>query len=101
MKPPKLSNACDRFGSSFGRDNTASDRKANGLFYLARMKMSPCGAYDQGGAYWGFGDACIGWMYRAYNEAEAGVNECFVRAKNRDEAKEKVRKVFQYARFYR
>ena len=36
--------------------------------HLVRMKMSPCGAYDNGGAYWGVGDRRIGWMYIAFND---------------------------------
>ncbi len=40
-------------------------------------------------------------MYRAYRQLDEGLEQCFVRAVDRDEAKEEVRKVFKGATFYR
>ena len=58
---------------------TTSIRKAR----VHRVKMSSCGAYDEGGAYWGVGTP----LYRAVWEHESGfICERFVRANSREEA---------------
>ena len=46
---------------------------------VQKMKMSPCGCYDEGGAYWGHGMT----LYVA-EDVEGG--QAFTRAKNRKEA---------------
>jgi len=66
-------------------------------FRLYKMQMSPCGAYDKGGAYWGAGNANIGWMYRAYTD----VYEIYVRARSRRTAKEKIQKQYPKIRFFK
>lgn len=60
-------------GSQMGRRDSDLEREKGDdpfpwFVHLQRMKMSPCGAYDNGGAYWGVGDRRIGWMYIAFND---------------------------------
>ena len=58
---------------------TANIRKVR----VHRVKMSSCGAYDEGGAYWGVGTP----LYRAVWGHESGfICESFVRANSREEA---------------
>jgi hypothetical protein len=61
------------------------------------MKMSPCGAYDEGGTYWGCGDPQIGYMYVA-EDGEG--RQAFLRARDREHAKEQLKKNHQVT-FYR
>ena len=69
-------------------------------FHLYRMPMVD-GCYDTGGAYWGTGSNKLGYMYHAYGDGPQFVNQCFVRARSRNEAKSLVGKVFRNARFFR
>lgn len=82
-KQPQLSSGLTGFwneqkewvctGSQMGRrdsdlDRTESEEDPHPWFvHLQRMETSPCGAYDNGGAYWGCGDRKIGFMYIAFN----------------------------------
>lgn len=97
MKPPFLSNGStycfgadgERIctGSQMGRrDAIPPDRKTVSKLHLVRVPMSPCGAYDKGGAYWGIGSAPL-WC--AYGESETEQAHCFTRASNRTNAKAK------------
>ena len=81
-------------GSALGRISTPLQGKGK----LQAMKMSPCGAYDEGGTYWGAGDGIIGFMYVA---EDADGNQAFVRARNRGKAKEEVLKNNPDVKFYR
>ena len=64
---------------------------------LVKLKMVGDGAYDQGGAYWGCGDP----IYMAKGEASDVVVELYVRVKDREEAKLKIRDRLSNATFYR
>ena len=98
MKLPKLPNAVSSWGASMGRNNHIDyeDKNMPIKFHLVYMPLS--GDYDTGGAYWGYvhGD----YMYRAIGEGSEFTQEMFFRAKNRNEAKEKVLKQYPKARFY-
>ena len=100
MKYPELPLAYSIYGACMGRRNTILSNGV-GKYHLYKMTMVGYGAYDSGGAYWGQGSPVFGYMYRAYRESDEGLEQCFVRAVDRDEAKEEVRKVFKGATFYR
>lgn len=57
------------------------------------------GDYDKGGAYWG--SLGLNPLYCAFGESETEQAVCYVRAKDRTQAKQLVRKSFQSAIFYR
>ena len=101
MKYPKLSKGYSVRGAQMGRQSTMIEYEQTIKFHLYLMPMSPCGCYDNGGAYWGAGDEKIGWMWHAYGEGERFRNEMFIRATSREDAKEQVRGIFNKARFYR
>lgn len=78
MKQPKLTDGHHWFtnehgepvctGARMGRpDEIPEQDQPWPRLYLQRMEMSSCGAYDNGGAYWGSGDRKIGYMYIAFN----------------------------------
>lgn len=101
MKYPKLGKAYDHRGSSMGRVESINDPNAEIKFRLYKMPMSSCGAYDNGGAYWGCGSHQTGWMYHAYGDGPEWGNEVFIRATSRKDAKSKVVQQFKNAKFYR
>lgn len=87
---------CSR-GAPMGRSGDWSEPVGKVRLHL--MKMSPCGAYDEGGAYWGCGNHKIGWMYQAYDlESDFSV---FIRAKSRDQAKAEILEQWPEAKFFR
>ena len=100
MRYPKLPEVGSMYGAPMGRQDSTEEPDEPIRFHLYRMHMVDY-AYDTGGAYWGAGDHKMGWMYHAYGEGPKFVNEMFVRARTRDEAKQKVRVRFTSARFYR
>lgn len=63
-------------------------------FYLERLPLDS-GGYDRGGAYWGHGEP----LYRF--ESADGCLSGFLRADDRDEAKEAVREDYPRALFFR
>lgn len=76
-----LSNVSCKYGAPMGRPCEDLTHVIN--VSVHRVKMSSCGAYDDGGAYWGIGKP----LYRAAGEHESGVIcESFVRANSRAEA---------------
>lgn len=93
----KLSNCCSKYGAQMGRCDSVSEPNYPVKFHLVRMKMSSCGCYDEGGAYWGIGLP----MYRAEGMGEEEMQEMFMRARSRNAAKEIVLEVFPNARFYK
>ena len=102
MDYKKLPKASGVSGSSMGRvDDIEEDRQQNIKFHLYKMVMSPCGCYDAGGAYWGSGDFKTGYMYHAHGIGKEQHNNIFLRAKNREDAKKQVVKLFPNATFYR
>jgi hypothetical protein len=95
----KLSNACNQYGASLGRRNSIPDDiNTASKLYLEKLEWVD-GDYDRGGCYWGN----IGKdnVYRATGETETEVIEIFVRASDRDGAKQQVREVFKEAKFFR
>jgi hypothetical protein len=74
---------CER-GAPMGR---VSSKLGGDRITIELMRMSRCGAYDSGGAYWGCGSREHGWMYVA--EDEDG-DQAFVRARSILEAMEKL-----------
>lgn len=100
-KAVQLSKGYSDRGAYMGRPNDILEPDAAIKFRLYLMPMSPCGAYDNGGAYWGCGCSKTGWMYHAIGEGPEWVNQMFVRAINREEAKKQVLDAFPNAKFYR
>lgn len=101
MRYPKLSKGYSERGAWMGRSNDILEPSEPIKFRLYRMPMSACGCYDSGGAYWGAGDHKNGWMYHAYGDGPLWVNQMFIRATSRKEAKRLVREFFKNAKFYR
>lgn len=99
--PKTLENATSQWGADMGRRDSITEPDAPTKFHLVEMRMSSCGAYDQGGAYWGCGDHQIGYMFHAWGDGEHNEQEMFVRASDRFSARLAVRKEFPNARFYR
>lgn len=80
-----LSKVSCKYGSPLGRH---SDNPANfeGLkVHLEKVRIDS-GGYDSGGAYWGTGLP----LYVAWSEDESGVSRMFIRASNRNDAKNKL-----------
>lgn len=102
MTYPTLSNAVSSFGAAMGRPDVILDTAEPMRFRLYRMPMFDGACYDSGGAYWGMavsnGD---GYMWHTLGNGSSGENEVFIRAWSRQEAKKKVRTVFNNALFYR
>lgn len=95
-----------RRGAGMGRPtcNTFTDKQGRRFeltvnadaepFRLVRVRMSACGAYDAGGAYWGCGDP----LY--YFEGPLTDINGYVRGKTRDAAKTAVRELHPLAKFF-
>ena len=85
-------------GSQMGRRDFLPDDKTQPCkLHLQRLKMSACGCYDSGGAYWGHGDP----LYWAWGDGLTEEQEMFVRGYTRALAKAEVRKNFPFATFFR
>ena len=85
-------------GSMMGRkDSLPTDPRLPCKLHLRRVPMSPCGCYDQGGAYWGSGTP----LWCAWGENELETVSTFVRASNRAMARAAVLHVLPSARFFR
>lgn len=93
----KLPHACSQWGSSMGRADSILEPDAAIKFSLTRMRMNGYGCYDEGGAYWGQGAP----MWRVEGDGPEFVNQMFIRAADRDQAKAKVIAKFPRATFYR
>lgn len=103
-----LSDVSSKYGAPMGRrsqDNVSPDEVKNlGKFELQQVRLDN-GGYDQGGAYWGHGQA----LYRArsfvnYTGRDGSAGEMvdiFFRAADRDAAKQHVASKYPGARFYR
>ena len=82
-------------GAQMGRRNTLPANPAALLkLRLVRLRLVN-GDYDAGGAYWGFTAGTA--IYWAYGESA----DIFVRAADRQDAKERVLQKIPAARFYR
>jgi len=83
---------------SMGRGYVISEPSYPVKFRLYRVPLTKDG-YDSGGAYWGTGGKADP-LYHAYGEGEFEIQELFIRAENRREAKKHIRKHFPNARFF-
>ena len=83
-----------------GRPDTILEPDAAVRFHLRKMRIVD-GGYDTGGAYWGYGSPTFGCMWHAFGDGPLYRNELFVRARNREEAKQYVLAVFPRATFWR
>lgn len=93
-----LEDGATRYGANMGRADTLPDDPALPvLLHLNQMRMINYGDYDSGGAYWGAGNARIGFMYCA----EAENTRLFIRAVDRQHAKAQIIARLPHARFYR
>jgi hypothetical protein len=95
----KLPNASSVYGASMGRrDSHAADRaEVTGRLSLTHVRLN--GDYDNGGAYWGGGGLPL---YRVAGDDANEEIEFFLRANDRDHAKEQIRALgYVNARFYR
>lgn len=83
-------------GAPMGRRGTTSaePKDAPRKFEMQRVRIN-AGGYDNGGAYWGIGQP----LYRAYCHATDDMR--YVRARDRDDAKGKIRAEFPNATFHR
>lgn len=82
-------------GAPFGRPSfTAADTAPGARVYLFRVHVHASG-YDSGGAYWGVGQPL--YYFTTADGAESG----YLRAADRDHAKDKVRQLHPGARFFR
>lgn len=89
-----------QYGAPMGRNAWDEHREEPIKFHLARVPGRSYGDYDPGGAYWG--DLWRSPLFQAYGFTPSGEPQrLFVRARNRNEAKEAVLKVFKNGRFYR
>lgn len=95
------------YGAPVGRRDQRGDPAYPYRFHLFKMRMVDHD-YDVGGAYWG-GPTSAGAMYAAYAPAfwdeevqavEDGALH-YIRAKNRQHAKEQILAIYPNARFYR
>jgi len=94
MRPADVS--C-RYGAPMGRySRLPADPSERVKLRLVRLRFVGHD-YDEGGAYWGGGDP----IYFAKGEASDVVVEVYVRAKDRLDAKRKVREKLPNAVFYR
>jgi hypothetical protein len=104
-KLPALSSGSSRYGAQMGRANALPLGDFTGRLHLVRLRWVD-GDYDQGGAYWGNSRGTAIFRALGADECELtgfglGCPECFVRAADRDAAKDAVRKLIPGARFYR
>jgi hypothetical protein len=85
----ELSNVMTKYGAPMGRMN----REVSGKCHLQEVPFDS-GAYDKGGAYWGFGEPL-------YVCQDQDGNQFFVRAYNREQAKANVLEYNKTVTFYR
>ncbi len=89
MNKIKLSEAANQYGASSGRRSYP----VTGKCQLQEMRIDS-GGYDSGSAYWGTGNP----MY-VCQDTEG--NQFFIRAKNREQAKEEIIYRNKNVKFYR
>ena len=77
-----------------GRPDNIIDASASNRFHLYRLKLHD-GDYDNGGAYWGGGGDPL------WHTFDHQGNELFCRARNRSEAKNRVRESLPNAKFFK
>ena len=84
--------AYSQYGASMGRPDCINEAETVKKLHLERVRLNS-GGYDPGGAYWGQGAP----LYVAWGDGQ----EMFLRASDREEAKEIAKGVFKHAEFYR
>jgi len=105
-----LEDVGSQYGAPMGRPNyLPDDREQPYLMHLTRLRWVD-GDYDSGGAYWGYsskhGDIYCAEVQNTSSKLDFWQDEgesvrVFVRAKDRELAKQQVRKLLPNARFYR
>ena len=97
----KLPKACSKYGADMGRPSTWP----TDVLFDGRLRLTPLdwvdGDYDQGGAYWGYIPGTRIWCARSADVEDGCFTHVYVRAKNREDAKEQIRQKLPNARFYR
>lgn len=84
-----------KYGAPMGRGgNPHVDPDYDGLMYLQHIPLDS-GGYDRGGAYWGTGVRLYGYATAEGDWEESG----YIRAEDREDAKEKVREMYPKCRF--
>lgn len=100
MPEYKFPNGATRYGADMGRRSHHSEPRAHVGSKLRLFKVAlDTGGYDNGGAYWGTGEP----LWCCMGESLHGDRiEFYLRAKDRDAAKDRVRNEFGYnsCRFY-
>ena len=84
-----------KYGAPMGRRDCVSEPLFPVMFCLRQIPLSQ--GYDQGGAYWGTG----GTLWVAWGDGQEEVQELYMRASTRAEAKRRVLSEFPNAQFYR
>lgn len=99
MKYPKLPKGYSIRGADLGRCNRITIPEYGGKFLLRKLKLNN-GGYDEGGAYWGHAMDGTG-IYHAVSESDlTPTQEMFTWARDRRQAKSRIKEEFPYARFY-
>lgn len=88
--------AYSQYGASMGRPSCIGEAGTVKKLHLERVRLDS-GGYDLGGAYWGHGEP----LYVAWGDGLEEAQEFFIRASDRDGAKEQARALFPNATFYR
>lgn len=96
MKEPKLPKGYSQYGAQMGRCNNITEPDFPVKFRLYQLRLDN-GGYDNAGAYWGHGEP----LYRAFGDGAEEVQEVFIRALSRENARGQVRKWFPNCKFYR
>lgn len=94
--PEQLSNGSSQYGAQMGRADKITEPNFPVKFHLQKLDFVDY-CYDKGGAYWGSGNP----IFHAWGDGEEFEQEMFVRAIDRNDAKEQIRKKFKLAKFYR
>lgn len=103
----KLTNVSSKYGAPMGRRNVLPADRYTASPKMRMQKLRWVGGdYDQGGAYWGSGSpGDFIWWAQGWIDHDSHCMETeytvYVRAKNRTDAKAKVREYIPHARFYR
>jgi hypothetical protein len=93
----KLSDVSSQYGAPMGRRDRHSDPDGSLKFRVARVRLN--GDYDSGGAYWGAGAPL--YQVTADDAANGCDVEFYLRAADREHAKQQVTARYPNARFYR
>jgi hypothetical protein len=85
MKTPFTEKGYSQYGAHMGRRNIIPADYSGEKLHLRRVPLDR-GGYDPGGAYWGNGSP----LWCAWGQTATEQMQCFVRAKDRREAKSKI-----------